>query len=38
MTARGKSQTIELPGTHAVYVSHAPEAAVLIEPAAQAAE
>ena len=38
MTARAKSQTIELPGSHAVYISHAPEVAALIEKAAQAAE
>src|SRR6185295_7082229 len=38
MTARAKSQTIELPGSHAVYMSHAPEVAALIEKAAQAAD
>jgi len=34
MTKRAKSQTIELPGSHALYVSHAAELAKLIEKAA----
>jgi len=38
MTACGKSQTIELPGIVAAYMSHARGAAALIEAAAQAAE
>jgi pimeloyl-ACP methyl ester carboxylesterase len=38
MTSRAKSQTIELPGSHAVYVSHAKEVAALIEEAAKASE
>jgi len=33
MTTRAKSQTIELPGSHALYVSHAAEVAKLIEKA-----
>jgi pimeloyl-ACP methyl ester carboxylesterase len=37
MTRRAKSQTIELPGSHAIYVSHAKEVAGLIEEAAKAA-
>lgn len=38
MTGRAKSETIELPGSHSVYVSHAKEVAALIEKAAQAAK
>jgi pimeloyl-ACP methyl ester carboxylesterase len=38
MTGRAKSETIELPGSHAVYASHAKEVAALIEKAAQAAK
>jgi pimeloyl-ACP methyl ester carboxylesterase len=38
MSGRAKSETIELPGSHALYVSHAKEVATLIEKAAKAAE
>jgi pimeloyl-ACP methyl ester carboxylesterase len=38
MTGRAKSKTIELPGSHAVFVSHPKEVAALIEQAAKAAE
>jgi pimeloyl-ACP methyl ester carboxylesterase len=38
MASRAKSQTIELPGSHAVYVSHAKEIAALIEKAAKGSE
>ena len=38
MTGRAKSQTIELPGPHALYVSRATEVAALIEKAAKAAK
>ena len=38
MTSRAKSQTIELPGSHAVYASHAREVAALIEKAAKGSE
>ena len=38
MTGRAKSETIELPGSHALYISHAKEVAGLIEKAAEAAE
>lgn len=38
MTGRAKSETIELPGPHALYVSRAKELAALIEKAAQAAK
>lgn len=38
MTARAKSDTIELPGSHAVFLSHPKEVAALIEKAARAAE
>ena len=38
MTRRAKSQTVELPGSHAVFFSHAKEVAALIEKAAQAAD
>ena len=37
-TARAKSQTMELAGSHAIYISHASEVAALIERAAQAAD
>jgi pimeloyl-ACP methyl ester carboxylesterase len=37
MTQRAQSQTIELPGSHAVFLSHASEVAALIEKAAKAA-
>jgi pimeloyl-ACP methyl ester carboxylesterase len=37
MAQRAKSQTIELPGSHAVFLSHASEVAALIEKAATAA-
>jgi len=37
MSQRAKSQTIELPGSHAVFLSHASEVAALIEKAAKAA-
>ena len=36
MTSRAKSETIELPGSHAVYISHAKDVAALIEKAAKA--
>jgi pimeloyl-ACP methyl ester carboxylesterase len=38
MAKRAKSQVIELPGSHAIFLSHAPEVAALIEKAATAAE
>ena len=38
MTRRAKSQTIELPGSHAVYVSHAKEVVALIEKAAKGSQ
>jgi pimeloyl-ACP methyl ester carboxylesterase len=38
MTARAKSETIELPGSHAVFLSHPREVASLIEKAAKSAE
>ena len=38
MTGRAKSQTIELPGSHAIFLSHPREVAALIEQAAKAAE
>jgi pimeloyl-ACP methyl ester carboxylesterase len=38
MTGRAKANTIELPGSHAVFVSHPKEVAALIEKAANAAE
>ena len=38
MTKRAKSQTIELPGSHAIFISHASEIAALIEKAAKAAK
>jgi pimeloyl-ACP methyl ester carboxylesterase len=37
MAQRAKSETIELPGSHAVFLSHASEVAALIEKAAKAA-
>ncbi|MBV8740987.1 MAG: alpha/beta hydrolase [Sinobacteraceae bacterium] len=37
MSGRAKSQTIELPGSHAIFLSHPKEVASLIEKAAQAA-
>ena len=37
MTGRAKSSTIELPGSHAVFLSHPKEIAALIEKAAKAA-
>jgi pimeloyl-ACP methyl ester carboxylesterase len=38
MTKRAQSQVIELPGSHAIFLSHAPEVAALIEKAATAAK
>jgi pimeloyl-ACP methyl ester carboxylesterase len=38
MTGRAKSETVELAGSHAVYVSHAKDVAALIEQAAKAAD
>jgi len=38
MAGRAKSQTTELSGSHALYISHAKDVAVLIENAAKAAE
>jgi len=38
MAKRAQSQVIELPGSHAIFLSHAPEVAALIEKAAKAAE
>jgi pimeloyl-ACP methyl ester carboxylesterase len=38
MTRRAKSETIELPGSHSVYVSRPKEVAALIERAAKSAE
>jgi pimeloyl-ACP methyl ester carboxylesterase len=38
MTGRAKSHTIELPGSHAVFLSHPQEVAALIEKAANAAD
>lgn len=38
MSKRAKSQTIELPGSHAIFLSHPKEVASLIEKAAKAAE
>ena len=35
---RAKSEAIELPGSHAIFLSHAPEVAALIEKAAAAAK
>jgi hypothetical protein len=38
MEKRARSQVIELPGSHAIFLSHAPEVAALIEKAVTAAE
>lgn len=38
MTQRAKSHTIELPGSHAIFLSHPKEVAALIEQAANAAD
>jgi len=38
MTSRAKSKTIELSGSHAVFISHAKEVAALIQKAANAAD
>jgi pimeloyl-ACP methyl ester carboxylesterase len=38
MTKRAHSETIELPGSHAIFLSHAKEVAALIETAAKAAQ
>jgi hypothetical protein len=38
MAKRAQSQAIELPGSHAIFLSHAPEVARLIEKAATAAQ
>ena len=38
MSARAKSTTIELPGSHAIFLSHPKEVAALIEKAAKAAQ
>jgi pimeloyl-ACP methyl ester carboxylesterase len=38
MTKRAQSQVIELPGSHAIFLSHAKEVAALIEKAATAAK
>jgi hypothetical protein len=38
MTKRAQSQVIELPGSHAIFLSHAPEVAALIEKAAAEAK
>jgi pimeloyl-ACP methyl ester carboxylesterase len=38
MTARAKSHTLELPGSHAVFLSHPKEVAALIEKAAKEAD
>ena len=35
MTKRAQLQVIELPGSHAIFLSHAPEVAALIEKAAK---
>ena len=35
---RAHSETIELTGSHAIFLSHAPEVAALIEKAAEAAK
>jgi hypothetical protein len=34
MATGAKSQAVELPGSHAIFLSHAPEVATLIEKAA----
>jgi pimeloyl-ACP methyl ester carboxylesterase len=36
MSRRAKSETIELPGSHAIFLSHPKEVAALIEKAAEA--
>ena len=38
MAKRAQSQVIELPGSHAIFLSHAPEVAALMEKAAAAAQ
>jgi hypothetical protein len=38
MAKRAQSQFIELPGSHAIFLSHAREVAALIEKAATAAK
>jgi pimeloyl-ACP methyl ester carboxylesterase len=38
MAKRAQSQVIELPGSHAIFLSHAHEVAALIEKAARAAK
>jgi hypothetical protein len=38
MASRAKSETIELPGSHAIFLSHPKEVATLIEKAAKAAD
>ena len=38
MSKRAKSETIELPGSHSIFLSHASEVAALIEKAAKAAK
>ena len=38
MSRRAKSETIELAGSHVIFLSHAKEVAALIEKAAKAAE
>jgi pimeloyl-ACP methyl ester carboxylesterase len=38
MSKRAQSQVIELPGSHAIFLSHAPQVAALIEKAAMAAK
>jgi pimeloyl-ACP methyl ester carboxylesterase len=38
MATRAQSQVIELPGSHAIFLSHAREVAALIEKAARAAK
>lgn len=38
MSRRAKSETIEIPGSHAIFLSHPKEVAALIERAARAAE
>jgi pimeloyl-ACP methyl ester carboxylesterase len=38
MSGRANSQTIEIPGSHAIFLSHPKEVAALIERAAKAAD
>jgi hypothetical protein len=38
MSRRAKSETIELTGSHVIFLSHAKEVSALIEKAAKAAE